>query len=242
MTAGFEQQHAQLARLCGPATRFAARIDPENPADILAMQIVLHIPKQQLPRRSALLAAAAAASIAVCMDERVRDGGEWHKPVSDWMAARIRKVARRARGAQWKAAQDVPGVTIEVDGAQARACVPGPVGALDSRIKRLQISGTELERDAEPTRAEGLPVLSVNASLGMTVGKEAAQVGHAAMLLAAALPAEAVSVWAARGFACTVREADQETWRRLLPEALVVVRDAGFTEIAPGSPTVIAVP
>lgn len=242
MTDDFLQRHAQLAALCGPAARFAARTDPDDPADVLAMQIVLHIPKRELPKRSALLAAAAAASVAVCLDERAGAGGAWREPLVDWMSARIRKVARRARGAHWLAAQDVPGVTIDVEGAQARACVPGRVGSLDPRLKRLQISGTDLEMDEPPATADARPTLSVNGALGMTVGKEAAQVGHAAMLLAAALPATAASAWADRDFACTVRHADQQSWQQLLPDALVVVRDAGFTEIAPGSATVAALP
>ncbi|WP_041452143.1 aminoacyl-tRNA hydrolase [Hoyosella subflava] len=237
---GFAARHARLAALCSPQARMGARADPDDPAAVLAMQIVLHIPKRVPPARSGLLAAAAAASVAVCLDERVSEGGAWDEPVAAWMSSRIRKVARRARGAQWAAVQELDGVTSTVNGAQARAFVPGPVGALDSRLKRLQISGTDLENDTPGADQDDLPVLWVNSSLGMTVGKEAAQVGHASMLLAAALSTARVAKWASNDYACTVREADPGRWAQLLAAGGVVVRDAGFTEIAPGSPTVIA--
>ncbi len=159
------------------------------------MPMVLHLPKVDPPARSDLLAAAASATVALCLDERVGpddDGepGPWQDAFREWADARIRKVARRARGAQWLAAQDVDGVTVDVAGAQARALVPGPVGALDPRIRKLQIGGTDLEHDEPGPVPAGVPTLWVNASLGMSVGKAAAQVGHASMILAGAMPVE----------------------------------------------------
>ncbi|MFQ6395843.1 peptidyl-tRNA hydrolase [Nocardia sp. KC 131] len=238
--AGFHARHAELARGYGGSG------DPDDPAMVQAMQMVLHIPKADPPCRSALLEAAAAASVAVCLDERVGPGGEWEQQYLGWKRSRIRKVARRARGAQWLAANEVPGVTVEVDGAQARALVPGPVGAVDSRIKRLQIGGTDLEHDDPGPADPELPVLWVNSALGMTLGKAAAQVGHASMLLAGALPEDQAYRWSQRGFGCAVREADKDRWVELVARVTlgtaVAVRDAGFTEVAPGSMTVIAVP
>ncbi|MFE7798098.1 peptidyl-tRNA hydrolase [Nocardia sp. NPDC057440] len=238
--AGFHFRHAELAQGYGGAG------DPDDPAMVQAMQMVLHIPKADPPRRSALLEAAAAASVALCLDERVGPGGEWEQPYLGWKRSRIRKVARRARGAQWLAADEVPGVTVDVDGAQARALVPGPVGAVDPRIKRLQIGGTDLEHDDPGPADPGLPTLWVNSELGMTLGKAAAQVGHASMLLAGALPEEQAYRWSRCGFRCAVREADKDRWAALVDQVrlgtAVAVRDAGFTEVAPGSLTIIAVP
>ncbi|NLG54502.1 MAG: peptidyl-tRNA hydrolase [Rhodococcus sp.] len=228
------------------------------------MPIVLHIPKPDPPQRTSLLAAAAMATLQLCMDERVGlDGmstngagiegsgadtcgepGPWREPYLAWTASRIRKVSRRARGGQWLAAQDVDGVTAEVNGAQARALVPGPVGELDPRIKKLQIGGTDIEADnpAEPTG--DVPVLWINAGLEMTVGKAAAQVGHASMILAGAMSTQSVWEWAQIGYRCEVRDADAELWNLLVQRVsrgeAVAVRDAGFTEVAPGSMTVIA--
>lgn len=238
--AGFQARHAELAQGYGGAG------DPDDPAQVQAMQMVLHIPKADPPRRSALLAAAASSAVALCLDERVGPDGEWAQRYLAWKRSRIRKVARRARGAHWLAAQEVDGVTVEIDGAQARALVPGPVGAIDPRIKRLQIGGTELPFDEPIDFDPRYPMLWVNSELGMTVGKAAAQVGHASMLLAGALPVQDAYAWAESGFRCGVAEADPGRWASLREQVAeggaVAVRDAGFTEVAPGSMTVIAVP
>ena len=236
----FHARHAVLA------AGYGSRPDPADPARVLAMPMVLHLPKADPPPRSALLEAAAAAAVALCLDPRVGDGGPWELPFREWIDARIRKVARRARGAHWTAAQEVDGVTVEVDGAQARAFVPGPVGELDSRIKRLQIGGTDLTHDDPGLPSTDVPVFYVNSALEMTLGKAAAQVGHASMTLAGALSAEQAEAWSDSGFRCAVREADASTWRTLedlvAQRRAVSVRDAGFTEVAPGSMTVIGVP
>jgi peptidyl-tRNA hydrolase len=240
---GFAQRHAVLARGYGD------RPDPDDPASVLAMPIVLHIPKSDPPDRSSLLEAAAIATVTLCLDPRVGPGpdgepGPWQEPFLAWNDARIRKVSRRARGAQWRAAQEVAGVTVDHAGAQARALVPGPVGALDPRISRLQIGGTDVPPDSPPSPPAGVPVLWVDGTLGMTVGKAAAQVGHASMLLAGALPLESAREWAAAGYPCAVREATPARWRELLAHvengSAVAVKDAGFTEVAPGSVTVVA--
>ena len=72
----------------------------------------------------------------------------------------------------------------------------------------------------------------------MTVGKAAAQVGHAAMLYAAARRLTAVPPFA-------VRTAGRRRWAALCAALdrgdAVAVRDAGFTEVAPGTITAIAV-
>lgn len=236
----FAARHAELAQGYGGGG------DPADPALVQAMQMVLHIPKAEPPARSALLAAAAAAAVAVCLDPRSGPGGEWESRYLAWKRSRIRKVARRARGAQWVAAGEVDGVTVEVDGAQARAFVPGPVGEVDPRIKRLQIGGTDLAHDEPGPADPGHPVLWVNAALEMSVGKAAAQVGHASMLLAGVLPVEDAYAWSRDGYRCAVRDSGPEQWARLTAEVAaghaVAVRDAGFTEVAPGSLTIIAVP
>ncbi|MBF6176509.1 peptidyl-tRNA hydrolase [Nocardia blacklockiae] len=240
LDAGFRARHAELAQGYGGGG------DPDDPALVQAMQMVLHLPKADPPPRSALLAAAATAVVELCLDPRVGPDGEWEARYLAWKRSRIRKVARRARGAQWLAAGDVDGVTVEIGGAQARALVPGPVGDIDPRIRKLQIGGTDLAADDPGPADPELPVLWVNSELGMTVGKAAAQVGHASMLLAGALPVEQAYAWSRRGFRCSVRDATPQQWSTLCDRVrqgtATAVRDAGFTEVAPGSITVIAVP
>ncbi|WP_072690883.1 aminoacyl-tRNA hydrolase [Rhodococcus marinonascens] len=241
----WETRHAHLAAGHG------GRPDPGDPSQVLAMPIVLHIPKAEPPPRSALLEAAATAVVALCLDARVGENeegapGPWREDYLAWVGSRMRKVSRRARGAQWQAAQEVDGITVDVGGAQARALVPGAVGALDPRVKKMQVGGTDFDHDDPGEIPDGVPVLWTNSALDMTVGKAAAQVGHASMLLAAAMSTERARRWAADGYRCAVRDADGESWEALTMEVArggaIAVRDAGFTEVAPGSMTVIACP
>jgi hypothetical protein len=228
------------ARFVRPAGGPPPMIPPEPSGVVWAMPIVLRLERPPAPR-TPVLEAAAAAALAVCFDPRAAQGGEWHEPVATWISARIRKIARRARGAHWAAVQELPGVTWEVGQAQARALLPGPVDEVPKVVSRLQIGGTELEPDDPGPPPPGVPVIWVNADLGMTVGKAAAQVGHASMLYAAAYRLTDVPPFA-------VRSAGGDDWARLCNMvegdavergAGVAVRDAGFTEVAPGTITCI---
>ena len=149
------------------------------------MPVVLRLERPPAAR-TPVLEAAARAALAVCLDPRAEPDGEWHEAVATWIDARIRKIARRARGAHWAAVQELPGVTVAVDDAQARALLPGPVDDVPKVVSRLQIGGTDLPDDQPGLPAPGVPVIWVNGALAMTVGKAAAQVGHASMLDAAA--------------------------------------------------------
>lgn len=222
--------------------------DPADPADVRAMQMVLRIEKADPPDRGELLTAAARAVAMVCLDDRSGGDGPWATQMDEWCDARIRKIARRARGAHWIAAQGVWGVTVTHGAAQARAIVPSRMGDVDRRISRLQIGGTDVA-GVVPTSAVSPPAVSgptlwVDPRLGMTVGKMAAQVGHAAMLAVRMMSLEEVVDWRSEQCPLAVRMAPVERWADLLAAdavgRAVAVRDAGFTEIAPGSVTVIA--
>lgn len=221
--------------------------DPDDRATVRSMPIVLHLPKTDPPSRTPLLEAVAGAVAGLCLDERVAPGGRWHEAYAAWLDARMRKIARRARGAQWQASLEVPGVTRESGGAIARAFVPGLVDEVDPRLSKLQIGGTDLERDVPGAPPEGTPVVWIDGALEMSTGKAAAQVGHGVMLLIAAMERDRLDQWLAEGLPVAVREADPARWRTLsdavarrAPGVAAVV-DAGYTEVAPGSLTVIAV-
>ncbi|AWB85131.1 hypothetical protein C3E79_08890 [Corynebacterium liangguodongii] len=205
------------------------------------MPIVLNLPKGEAGARLAredVLADAARAVVMLCLDPRAGQEGELRDGLARWYSGRIRKLARRCRGSAWEAVQELPGVTC----GHARAFVPCAVSRPPRQIAKLQISGTDLPagREPEPLRASA-PVVAVNGELGMTLGKAAAQVGHASMLLAAHRPLAWVRAWAEQGFPLGVREVDGARFAALAtsPGAVPVI-DAGFTEVAPGSTTVVA--
>ncbi|MFR9805383.1 peptidyl-tRNA hydrolase [Pseudonocardia sp. RS010] len=219
-----------LAPLRARYTGAPAVIPPEADGVVRAMPVILRI-ERELPGRTALLEAAAQAALAVCLDPRAQD--EWHEPLRTWVDGRIRKIARRARGAHWSAVQELPGVTVEVDGAEARALLPGPVDDVPRIVSRLQIGGTDLPPEDPGAVPEGVPLIVLNPAVDMTVGKAAAQVGHASMILGAV-----------RGWSAAPRFAvrrDPALWEALLArEDVVCVRDAGFTEVDPGTITCAA--
>jgi peptidyl-tRNA hydrolase len=146
--------------------------------------------------------------------------------------------------------QDLPGITVEIDGAEARALVPGLVIETSKEVSRLQISGSELPPDEPGPAPGGLPVLFLNPEVSMTVGKASAQVGHATMILASLLEPEDLASWAARDYRCAVRTPTVAQWKDLHPgndpagawrrRGVIAVRDAGFTEVDPGTVTVLA--
>jgi peptidyl-tRNA hydrolase len=245
---------ARYARWLGLPAQATADTGDEDPAAVRAMPLILRLERDEPPKRSALLAAAGSAAVALCLDERARPGGPWYPDVQPWLAGRIRKVARRARGAQWRTVTELPGITIERDGAQVRALLPWPVADTPKTVTRLQVGGTEVPPDVPGPPPDGFPVLWLAPGLTMTAGKAAAQVGHGTMLLAALLAAQGRTAeldrWAVGGYHCAVRSASAPQWARLAAgeepgrgwreRGVLAVRDAGFTEVAPGTVTVAA--
>ncbi|OIR41698.1 aminoacyl-tRNA hydrolase [Corynebacterium sp. NML120713] len=215
--------------------------DPRDPETVQAMQLVINLPKQDPPARNAVLVDAARATVAVCLAEQAGQPGPWREHLQRWYDHRIRKVTRRARNKAWLDVQEVPGVTV----GSVRAFVPSAVCDVPHEVSKLQIKGTDLPMETvEGQVGASTPVIVVDAGLEMSAGKAAAQVGHASMLLAAQRPLEWVQEWAEDGFPLSVREADSGVFAECLAYARehdgVVVADAGFTEVAPGSVTALA--
>lgn len=240
----------------------------EDPEHIRAIQILLHLPKgEATPSWHAALALAAAGCAALCLDERAEPGGEWFDAVAAYCRGHIRKVTRRGRGAKWEATADLPGLSLAEGGTQVRVLVPGLLSELDHRVAKLQVGGTDLPVDAEPVTvragqaaagAPGAPLLTVHvpppeAAAAMTAGKLMAQTGHAGMLTAALLAADhpdPARLWRRAGCPTRVVRTDKSEWGRLTAAAadpdsawrerrLVAVRDAGFTEVDPGTVTAV---
>lgn len=215
--------------------------DPSHPETVQAMQLVLNLPKHfaEMPKRSSMLAAAGVAVAKVCLESGA------HKELEKWYEHLPRKITRRARGAKWDHAHEVPGADATVDDASARALVPGRADRVPTQIALLQVKGTEIPHDgADLNDADpDIPIVLVDDSLGMSAGKAAAQVGHGVMALVGAMPAEWTLTWAADGYPLQVREVDSDTFElaRMRDDAAEVV-DKGFTEIPPDSVTVVGLP
>jgi peptidyl-tRNA hydrolase len=206
------------------------------------LPLVVRVERSAPPARTDALETAARAVLVLLSDERATaEDGEWHQAVRDWQDARIRKVVRRARGAEWRRAEALPGVTVTGRTAEVRVFPPVPLDGWPRDLARLQVSGTELD-DPEPvpTPADGAPVLWMSPEVEMSAGKAMAQAGHGAQLAWWELGAAERAAWREAGFPLAVRTPSAERWAELTASGLPVVRDAGFTEIAPGSCTVVA--
>ncbi|MFJ1748404.1 peptidyl-tRNA hydrolase [Streptomyces sp. NPDC088116] len=228
------------------------------------LPLVVRIEKASPPARTDALETAARAVLVMLSDERSLGEGEWAQAMRDWQDAQIRKVVRRARGAEWRRASALPGLTVTgptVDGstaegptagdsgpatapepaatpvppAEVRVFPPVPLDGWPKELAKLQVSGTDLD-DPEPPPAPdpAHPVLWLNPELDMSAGKTMAQVGHGAQLAWWELSETDRKAWREAGFPLAVRTADAHRWHELTAGGLPVVHDAGFTEIAPG--------
>ncbi|MEV0288444.1 MULTISPECIES: peptidyl-tRNA hydrolase [unclassified Kribbella] len=205
------------------------------------LTLVVRVEKNARPGQTDALETAARAVLAILADERSVGEGEWAEAMHAWQDDRIRKVVRRARGAEWRRAEALPGITMHGSGAEVRVFPPVPLDDVPKDLAKLQVTGTDFEDPEElPAVEPGLPVLWINPGLEMSSGKAAAQCGHAAHLAWWALSARGRKEWVAADFALAVRTATPEHWQELSRSGLPVVQDAGFTEVAPGSRTVIA--
>lgn len=209
------------------------------------MQLVVRVERAAPPGESAACAAAARAVVGVLGDDRAGPGGPWEPMIARWLRGRIRKVARRARAHAWEAAQQLDGVTARVGGAEVRAFVPGPTDAVPLALSRLQIRGLVLDdpdrrEEAGSTDGQGDLVIALAPLDGYTSGKKVAAAGHAAQLALAAMGEDRARLWAGDDHPVTILHPSKRRWGDLLATVPVVVADAGFTEVDPGTVTAIA--
>jgi peptidyl-tRNA hydrolase len=202
---------------------------------------VVRIERATPPARTDALETAARAVLVMLSDERSLGDGMWARAMRDWQDARIRKVVRRARGAEWRRAEALPGITVTGGSAEVRVFPPVPLDGWPKDLARLQVSGTDLDDpEPPPAAAPDRPVLWTNPDVEMSAGKAMAQAGHGAQLAWWELSDEDRTAWREAGFPLAVRTATSARWAELAASGLPLVRDAGFTEVAPGSTTVAA--
>lgn len=233
-----DQTHDKTSAAANP---FRSEPSARDEAPQFVLPLVARIERSAPPARTDALETAARAVLTVLADERSAGEGEWAQAMRDWQDARIRKVVRRARGAEWRRAEALPGITVTGKSAEVRVFPPVPLDGWPKDLARLQVSGTDLDDPEPPPPADPTaPVLWLNPGLDMSAGKAMAQAGHAAQLAWWELTDKDRAAWRDASFPLSVRPAAPSHWTALTTSGLPLVRDAGFTEIAPGSSTVVA--
>jgi hypothetical protein len=204
----------------------------------LVLPLVVRIERAEPPERIDALEAAGRAVLLMLTSGRQ----EWRAAIEAWDGQRIRKVVRRARGAEWRRAVLLDGLTAEQGTAQVRVYPPIPVDGWPPELARLQVGGTELT-DAErpPAAPAGVPLVLLTPHAEMTAGKAMAQAGHAAQLGWRASSPVDRAAWAAAGFPLAVRDATPAQWAAAIVAGASVVHDGGFTEVEPDTQTALAV-
>jgi peptidyl-tRNA hydrolase len=204
----------------------------------LVLPLVVRIERAEPPERTDALEAAGRAVLFMLTSARE----EWRAAIEAWDGQRIRKVVRRARGAEWRRAETLAGLTVEQGTAQVRVYPPIPVDGWPPELARLQVGGTELtDREPPPAVPAGVPLVLLTPHAEMTAGKAMAQAGHAAQLgWRASSPADRAA-WTAAGFPLAVRDAAPARWGAAIAAGAPVVHDGGFTEVEPDTQTALAV-
>lgn len=162
---------------------------------------------------------------------KIVNGGEWENSTLKWLDGRIRKVARRARASEWEAVKKLPHVYASYGKAEVLILEPHPNFEPPAEIKKLQISGMDLEKNqTQNDYISGLE-FTINPELNMTTGKTLAQVGHAVQLALFNSNAETIKSWVKNKTPIHLCGWDKyDSWT-------AEIHDAGFTEILAGSLT-----
>ena len=192
-------------------------------------------------RRSGLhediVKAAALASVGAMIT--APDHENWE----EWLSGRFAKTVRRARPAQFDRAAEYAVITVTCGDAEAHGLPPYPKDDLPEGVRKLQVSGLDVERGENVVLPDDdLTVLvAVDAGLGLTTGKTAAQVAHGLFRWFLGLEEVERNVWVSSGMPFGFLEVPTKEFTVMAETAQVVIRDAGFTEIAPGTATVLVV-
>ncbi|MYS54142.1 peptidyl-tRNA hydrolase, partial [Streptomyces sp. SID6013] len=128
-----------------PDSPFRSEPGDRDLAPQFVLPLVVRIERAAPPARTDALETAARAVLVMLGDARSTGDGEWAQAMRDWQDARIRKVVRRARGAEWRRAEALPGITVTGKGAEVRVFPPVPLDGWPKDLARLQVSGTDLD-------------------------------------------------------------------------------------------------
>jgi peptidyl-tRNA hydrolase len=213
--------------------------------DPLVMYLVVRKDAPLAFGRAMTLAGAGASR---CVARFASEPG-WAPAFARW-AERPRKVALRAASFQLaELAGALAAVSVTDAGEPVLLCLPPCRRSQRPALAALRpyTDGPRVRRGSpSPPAPAARPLLTYVIRPGVlrTAGKAMAQAGHAALAAERALGRSrsgAFAAWHAAGEPGDVRAADPEAWRALRdhPDA-VVVRDAGLTQVAPDTETVLA--
>jgi peptidyl-tRNA hydrolase len=205
----------------------------------LVLPFVIRIERDAPPTRIDALEAAARGVLLMLTADRP----DWADALARWDGQRIRKVVRRARGAEWRRALSVDGLDVRHGTAELRVYPPVPVGEWPPELARLQVGGTNLV-DASPPGdpPPDVPLVVLSPRAEMSTGKAMAQAAHAAQLGWRSMRLRPRRRWQEAGFPLAVRDAGERQWQAALDAGAPIVHDGGFTEVAPGTATAAFVP
>ena len=198
-------------------------------------------------RLSLAQAMALGGAGAVACADRFRESERWAANFAAWRAAEYPKIALRANADEFAALAALDAVLLATPAGPTALCLP-PRRKSEREPQLIELAPfTEAKRpDEPPTPAAGALVYVIRPGVIKSMGKAIAQAGHAALAVA-----DQTSVsygadlqrWRAHGMTGEVRLADEPTWERLKAEVeCVVIRDAGYTQVAAGTETVLGIP
>jgi peptidyl-tRNA hydrolase len=187
---------------------------------------------------------AGAAAVA-CL-RRFEDDPEHAEAIAAWRE-RPGKVTLRARGGQWDQVLRHESFTYagDLDGAAVLAIAPQRRSERSENLTKLQALASALTPPPsveQAPRADDRMTYIINPALDMSTGKTMAQIAHAATMSAAT---GRVEQWVQDG--CPGRVVVPATTAlfdaiRTTATLSAKVEDAGLTEVAPGTITVLAIP
>ena len=201
--------------------------------DPLRMYIVIRRGAIASIARGGELAGAAAVA---CVREFADDPS-----MREWRP-RPGKVTLRARGGQWPRVLEEPHALAGTpDGESAIALPPRRRSERGQLLEQMQAMTSDLEppeEDDDPRPADGRVTYVVNPKLEMSSGKTIAQVAHAAVMAADS----GLDDWVAAGCPGRVVTTSPPRYDGLCGSDGLAARvvDAGLTEVAPGTVTVLA--
>lgn len=198
---------------------------------------------QQTGSHHESILAVAKASLLGYIKQSVSGEDVWQQ----WLDDEQGKTVRRAKVQDFEKLLAVQDHAAEASVGEARAIAYAPVRyeEMNKKVRRLQVNGTDFERESGVRTSlagnrPSVPTVILNAGLGMTTGKSAAQASHALFEWWWTLSDGFRQEWLDSGSPLEVVEVSSSEFTavsRTLSSHHMIIHDAGHTEIESGSAT-----